>query len=181
MSKFIGWLAKTSVGSMFGAVPPWVWYGMVALTLMMCGGWVNGMVWELKYDKHLAADNKAVALSEQVAKAKTEQNTAAINAARLQAFKQGETDAKTINDLRVDVLTGARRLRQPACNTNNADAGATVTASDGGRATDAQRDITDSARVVRLGEIGLTLANRLEEAQAVIKADSDAVNEKDKK
>lgn len=60
MNKLIERLAKSSIGAMFGMVPAWAWCGLLALSLVMFGGYVNGLRWEAKHLKHLDDDSKAV-------------------------------------------------------------------------------------------------------------------------
>ena len=63
LNALIAKVTKSSVGAAFGVIPAWVWYGVIALVLVMFGGWVNGQRWELKYSKHIAQDVQAIAAS----------------------------------------------------------------------------------------------------------------------
>lgn len=73
----IGWikaLGKTSGVAMLGLMPAWAWYGLIALSLVMFGGWINGQRWELKYNAHISADSTRV---EQAKTAQSNDNTVA--------------------------------------------------------------------------------------------------------
>ena len=63
MNKLIQRFAKSSLGAMFGMVPSWALYGALALSLVMAGGYLNGLRWSAKYDKHVLNDMTSVAQS----------------------------------------------------------------------------------------------------------------------
>ncbi len=127
-------------------------------------------------------DAQAVSQAQGEAKLKSDRHAAALAVVEKQAFEQGKTDEKVINDLRADVRTGRVRLCEHPNHSGqrDTDAGRAVTASDAASPAAASGAAEDSERVIRLGEIGLEALNRWEEAQGIIKADRAAVNgEKD--
>ena len=113
---------KVSAWSMTSAIaliPWWLWL-VVALGLIMLGGWVNGEYrWKPKYE-HLE-NSIAQKVSEAQAAATTATTKNAVAESRIDKEKYQELqDAKIkINDLRTDLAAGNLRLRQPQRTGNN--------------------------------------------------------------
>jgi FtsZ-interacting cell division protein ZipA len=53
MNQWITRLRQSSLAAMFGVVPSGLWYGVIALALLMAGGWINEQRWQAKYQRHV--------------------------------------------------------------------------------------------------------------------------------
>lgn len=69
MKAWMNKLLQSSFVAMLGMVPSWLLFGLMALTLLMAGGWINEQRWQAKYQRHLNEDQQAIQ------KAKTAQAT----------------------------------------------------------------------------------------------------------
>lgn len=67
-------LKQSSVGALFGVIPPWLLYLMVALALMLTGTKLNGMRWALKYERLQHSYESAQAQAQAVATQQTQAN-----------------------------------------------------------------------------------------------------------
>ena len=67
-------LKRSSVGALFGVIPPWLLYLLVALALMMAGAKLNGMRWAAKYERLQHSYESAQAQAQAVAAQQTQAN-----------------------------------------------------------------------------------------------------------
>ena len=67
-------LKQSSVGALFGVVPPWLLYALIALALMMSGAKLNGMRWAAKYERLQHSYESAQAQAQAVATQQTQAN-----------------------------------------------------------------------------------------------------------
>ena len=67
-------LKQSSVGALFGLIPPWLLYLLVALALMMAGAKLNGQRWAAKYERLQHSYESAQAQAQAVATQQTQAN-----------------------------------------------------------------------------------------------------------
>ena len=112
-------LSTWSVTSAIALVPFWVWL-VVALGLIMLGGWVNGEYrWKPKYERLENSIAQKVSEAQTAATVATTANTEAESRIDKEKYQELQDAKIKINDLRTDLAAGNLRLRQPQRTGNN--------------------------------------------------------------
>jgi hypothetical protein len=114
-------LSTWSVTSAIALVPFWVWL-VVALGLIMFGGWVNGEYrWKPKYERLENSIAQKVSEAQAAATTATAKNTDAESKIDKEKFQELQDAKVKINDLRAALTAGNLRLRQSQRTGNNAE------------------------------------------------------------
>ena len=145
-------LKQSSAGALFGLMPPWMLYLLLALALMMSGAKLNGMRWALKYKRLQHSYESAQARAQAMAKQKTDENATQTAQLDKTYFEEYQNAQKTADYWRARVRTE----RVPVCaqTTNHAETRATGGLGDDLAAdTSADRPMDlSSAAIVQLSE-----------------------------
>ena len=145
-------LKQSSVGALFGVVPPWLLYALIALALMIAGAKLNGLRWSLKYERLQHSYESAQTQAQSVATEKSTENATATAQLDKTYYEEYQNAQKTADYWRNRVRTE----RVPVCakTANNPETRATGSMGND-PATDASADRSvdlPSAAIIQLSE-----------------------------
>lgn len=102
-------LIKSSLGGLIGMMPKWAWYGLVALALLMAGGWINGQRWQVKYQALQTAQAQAIE--------QAQSKQAALNTQAAEQFQQESQTAQKHYEARTQQIDHYAKTNQnrPNC------------------------------------------------------------------
>ena len=170
-------LKQSSVGALFGVVPPWLLYALIALALMMSGAKLNGMRWALKYKRLQHSYESAQAHAQAVATEKTTENATATAQLDKTYYEEYQNAQKTADYWRNRV----RAERVPVCakTANNPETRATGSMGND-PATDASADRSvdlPSAAIIQLSESAGKMRAQVEYLQGKVMTDAQTINQ----
>ena len=170
-------LKQSSVGALFGVVPPWLLYALIALALMMSGAKLNGMRWALKYKRLQHSYESAQAQAQAVATEKTQANVEQSAQLDKTYFEEYQNATKNSDYWRNRYLSERVPNRTKAANCAEA-----VTSGGMGNdpATDASADRSvdlPSAAIIQLSESAGKMRAQVEYLQGKVMTDAQTINQ----
>ena len=170
-------LKQSSVGALFGVVPPWLLYALIALALMMSGAKLNGMRWSLKYERLQHSYESAQAHAQAVATEKSTENATATAQLDKTYFEEYQNAQKTTDYWRNRALTERVSVRAATANCTKADSGSSVgNAAAANSGADQSLDVSSTA-IIQLSESAVKMHAQVEFLQAKHTADVATINE----
>lgn len=175
-AKMLEKLKQSSVGALFGLIPPWLLYLLVALALMMAGAKLNGVRWALKYERLQHDYESAQAQAQAVATEKTTANATATAKLDKTYYEEYQNAQKTADYWRARVRT--ERVSVCAKTANHAETRTTGgvgddTAADIG--ADRSMDVSGSA-IVDLSESAKQMRAQVNYLQGKVTTDAETIN-----
>lgn len=148
-------LIKSSVGAFLSTVPVGYYLMLFTLAGVLCGGYINGLRWQHKYDALVNTQQSQVLQAQAAASQATQANASATGTIDTQKYQELQNAKNTINDLRSQLRTGAISVRDCATGTDNAKTRTSISMGDGqapestGRGQSAGQDILDLAEIAK--------------------------------
>ena len=169
-------LKQSSVGALFGLIPPWLLYLLVALALMMAGAKLNGVRWALKYERLQHDYESAQAQAQAVATEKTTANATATAKLDKTYYEEFQNATKNSDYWRARYLTERVPSRTKAAN-------CAETRTTGGVGDDAATDTSanravdvPSTAIIQLSESATKMKAQVEYLQGKVMTDAQTIN-----